>query len=42
MASKLMLPVAATQPMSGGRAPGMAPTNTAIGPTRFKGVKTKP
>ncbi len=34
-------PVAAVHPKSGGNAPGMAPTNTAMGPTRFKGVYTK-
>ena len=34
-------PVAAVQPNRGGNAPGIAPTKTAIGPTRFNGVYTK-
>ena len=31
-------PVAAVQPMSGGIAPGIAPTNSAAGDWRFIGV----
>src|SRR5690606_41792676 len=40
-ASWEITPVAAVQPSRGGSAPGIAPTNTAIGPTRFRGVYTK-
>src|SRR5688572_9946190 len=40
-ASIEMLPVAATHPNKGGNAPGIAPTNTAIDPTRFNGVYAK-
>ncbi len=31
-------PDCATHPIIGGKAPGNAPTATAIGPTRFRGV----
>ena len=40
-ASYVIAPVAAVQPKSGGIAPGIAPTNTAIGPTLFSGVYAK-
>src|SRR5690606_20862682 len=36
-----IVPVAATHPNKGGNAPGIAPTNTAMEPTRFNGVYTK-
>ena len=35
------MPVAATHPKSGGKAPGTAPTKTATGPTLFNGVYRK-
>ncbi len=35
------LPVAATQPIKGGKAPGKAPTKTAIDPFLLRGVYTK-
>ena len=38
MASMEILPVKATQPIRGGKAPGIAPIKTAIGPTLFNGV----
>ena len=38
----MISPVHATQPLNGGRPPGMAPTNTATGPTHFNGVYAKP
>ena len=41
MASCDMWPVAAVHPKSGGNAPGIAPTKTAMGPTLFSGVYTK-
>src|SRR6185295_918268 len=39
--SWVICPVAAVHPSKGGKAPGKAPTKTAIGPTRFSGVYTK-
>jgi hypothetical protein len=37
-ASWVICPVAAIHPNNGGKAPGIAPTNTAMGPTLFNGV----
>ena len=40
-ASKGISFVDAAQPINGGKAPGIAPTNTAIGPTFLRGVYKK-